>query len=65
MSEPALYLDYVTVVVRSNTARFIFFLVAVGAVVAVLLVTGSADDKPKSGSGGRVPIATATPDSSR
>jgi hypothetical protein len=55
----------VTVVLRSNTARFIIFLVVVGAVVGVMLVTGSADDKPKPGSGGRVPIATATPESPR
>jgi hypothetical protein len=53
----------VTVVIRTNTARFIIFLVAVGAVVVVMLVTGSADDKAEPGSSGRVPVTTATPDS--
>ena len=52
-----------TVPVLTTTARIIILLVAVGALVAVMLLTGSADDKAKPGSGGRVPVPTATPDS--
>jgi hypothetical protein len=46
-----------------TTARLIILLVAVCAVVAVLVLTGNADDKAKPGSGGRVPVPTATADS--
>jgi hypothetical protein len=41
--------------------RIVLALLAVGAVVAVMLVTGWADDKAKPGSGGRVPVPTASP----
>jgi hypothetical protein len=44
----------------AHITRVIIFAVAVAAVVIVLLVTGSADDKASPGSGGRVPV-TATP----
>ena len=37
--------------------------VAVCVVVALMLLTGWADDKAKPGSGGRVPVPTATPPS--
>jgi hypothetical protein len=47
--------------VLTNAARIIILLVAVSAVVVVMLVTGWADDKAKPGSGGRVPVPTATP----
>ena len=49
--------------VLTTTTRILILLVAVGAVVIVLLVTGVADDRAKPGSGGRVPVSTATPDS--
>jgi hypothetical protein len=52
-----------TVPVLTNTARFIIFLVAVCAVVVVMFVTGGAHKKAKPGSGGRVPVPTATPQS--
>jgi hypothetical protein len=45
----------------SNTARIIILIVAVGAVVAVILITGLADDEADPGSGGRVPVPTASP----
>jgi hypothetical protein len=41
--------------------RIVLTLLAVAAVVVVMLVTGWADDKAKPGSGGRVPVPTATP----
>jgi hypothetical protein len=41
--------------------RIVLALLVVAAVVIVLLVTGWADDKAKPGSGGRVPVPTATP----
>jgi hypothetical protein len=41
--------------------RIVLALLAVGAVVIVMLITGWADDKAKPGSGGRVPVPTATP----
>lgn len=44
----------------SQTARILILLAAVAAVVAVLLITGSADDKAEPGSGGRVPVPTET-----
>jgi hypothetical protein len=44
----------------TNTARLLLFVVAVGAVVVVMFVTGWADDKAKPGSRGRVPVPTAT-----
>jgi hypothetical protein len=44
----------------AHITRVIIFAVAVAAVVIVLLLTGSADDKAQPGSGGRVPV-TATP----
>jgi hypothetical protein len=44
----------------SNTARIILVLAVVAAVVAVMFVTGSLDDKAKPGSGGRVPVPTET-----
>jgi hypothetical protein len=44
--------------------RFIVFVALVGAVVAVMFLTGWADDKAKPGSGGRVPVPTATQGSS-
>jgi hypothetical protein len=40
----------------TNTARVIIFAVAVAAIVVVMLVTGSADDKASPGSAGRVPV---------
>jgi ABC-type transporter Mla subunit MlaD len=49
----------------SVPVRFIILLAAVCAVVIVLLVTGSADDKAEPGSSGRVPVPTATPDSTQ
>ena len=45
----------------NNTARIVILLVAVAAVVAVMLITGWADDKAPPGSGGRVPVPTETP----
>lgn len=45
----------------SNTSRLIIFLVAVAAVVAVMFVTGWADDKAPPGSKGRVPVGEMTP----
>jgi hypothetical protein len=45
----------------TSTVRIVLLLVAVAAVVVVLVVTGGADDKAKPGSGGRVPVPTATP----
>ena len=47
----------------TTTARIVVLLVAVGAIVVVLLVTGLADKKAEPGSGGRVPVPTATPTS--
>jgi putative effector of murein hydrolase LrgA (UPF0299 family) len=48
----------------ANTARIIILVVAVAAIVIVMLVTGWADDKAPSGSGGRVPVTdTGTNDS--
>jgi hypothetical protein len=41
--------------------RIVLALLAVGAVVIVMLVTGWADDKAKPGSGGRVPVPTVSP----
>lgn len=49
----------------TNKNRIIFFAVAVAAVVIVLLVTGSADDKAEPGSGGRVPVTFPSTDDSR
>jgi hypothetical protein len=48
----------------TTTVRLIILLLAVGAIVAVMFVTGWADDRAKPGSGGRVPVPTATPDDS-
>jgi hypothetical protein len=48
-----------------STVRIVLFLVAVAAIVLVLLVTGSADDRAEPGSSGRVPVATATPSPDR
>jgi hypothetical protein len=48
---------------RLTTARIFILLLAVGAVVVVMLVTGWADKKAEPGSGGRVPVPTATPSS--
>jgi hypothetical protein len=45
----------------TTTARIIILLVVVAAVVVVLLVTGGADKRAEPGSGGRVPVPTATP----
>ncbi|HEX5619178.1 MAG TPA: hypothetical protein VFX51_12195 [Solirubrobacteraceae bacterium] len=45
----------------STSARIAIFIVAVGAVVALMLVTGWADDRAEPGSRGRVPVPTATP----
>ena len=45
----------------NNMARIAILLVAVVAVVAVIFVAGWADDKAPPGSGGRVPVPTATP----
>jgi putative effector of murein hydrolase LrgA (UPF0299 family) len=42
--------------VPANTARIIIFVVAVAATVIVMFVSGWADDKAPSGSGGRVPV---------
>ena len=47
----------------TSTARIVILLLAVGAVVVVMLVTGWADKKAEPGSGGRVPVPTATPSS--
>jgi hypothetical protein len=47
----------------TNAARIIVLVVALCVVVAVMLITGWADDKAKPGSGGRVPVPTATPNS--
>jgi hypothetical protein len=44
-----------------TSARIAILIVAVGAVVAVFLVTGWADDRAAPGSRGRVPVPTATP----
>jgi hypothetical protein len=43
-----------------RTKRLIIFLVAVAAVVAVMFVTGWADDKAPPGSQGRVPVSDMT-----
>ena len=45
----------------TTTARIIILLVAVAAVVVVMLVTGWGDNRAEPGSGGRVPVPTATP----
>jgi hypothetical protein len=50
-------------VVLTNTTRFLILLAVVGVVVALLFITGQADDKAEPGSGGRVPVRTATPGS--
>ncbi len=47
----------------TNIARVIIFAVAVAAIVVVLLVTGSADDKAPPGSVGRVPVTFPDNDS--
>jgi hypothetical protein len=50
--------------VPANTVSIIIVVVAVTAIVAVMLVTGLADDKAPAGSGGRVPVTdTAANDS--
>jgi hypothetical protein len=49
----------------ANSTRVIIFAVAVAAVVIVLLVSGSADDKASPGSGGRVPVTFPSADDSR
>jgi hypothetical protein len=49
----------------ANITRVIVFAVAVAAVVIVMLVTGSADDKAPPGSAGRVPVTATTTDDSR
>jgi hypothetical protein len=49
----------------TNITRVIVFAVAVAAVVIVMLVTGSADDKASPGSGGRVPVTATPSDDSR
>jgi hypothetical protein len=49
----------------SNIARFIVFLVAVGAVVIVMVATGSADNKAPPGSQGRGPVVDMATDGSR
>jgi hypothetical protein len=49
----------------THTTRFIIFLVAVCAVVAVVFLAGWADDKAKPGSGGRVPVPSPSPADSR
>jgi hypothetical protein len=41
-----------------HIARIIIFVVAVAAIVIVIFVTGSADDKAAPGSGGRVPVTS-------
>jgi hypothetical protein len=41
-----------------HITRIIIFVVAVAAIVIVIFVTGSADDKAAPGSGGRVPITS-------
>lgn len=50
---------------RPNAARPILFLVAVAAVVAVMFVTGWADDKAPPDSQGRVPVGDTTSNGSR
>jgi hypothetical protein len=45
--------------------RLIIFLVAVAAVVAVMFVTGWADDKAPPGSQGRVPVSDMTSNGDR
>ena len=45
----------------STAARIVIVIVAVGAVVALMLVTGWADDRAEPGSRGRVPIHAPTP----
>jgi ABC-type transporter Mla subunit MlaD len=49
----------------TNRTRIIIFALAVAAVVLVVLVTGSADDKAEPGSGGRVPVTYPSTDDSR
>jgi hypothetical protein len=47
-----------------HTARIIMVVVAVAAILIVMFVTGLADDKAPTGSGGRVPVThTGTNDS--
>jgi len=48
----------------ANSARFLIFIAAVGAVVIVMLLAGWADDKASPGSGGRVPVTSADPNGS-
>jgi hypothetical protein len=41
-----------------HIARIIIFVVAVAAVVILIFVTGTADEKAAPGSGGRVPVTS-------
>jgi hypothetical protein len=45
----------------NTTTRIAIFLVAVASVVAVLVFTGWGDGRAAPGSGGRVPVSTASP----
>jgi hypothetical protein len=49
----------------ADITRVITFTVAVAAVVIVLIVSGSADDKASPGSAGRVPVTAPSTDDSR
>jgi hypothetical protein len=44
------------------SARIAIVIIALGALIALLIATGVADERAKPGSGGRVPVPpTATP----